>query len=144
MSKVLTQEEIIAKAVAEALAKQEEKTALRLQEQERQFELKQKQKLENKISLGCTVVEKSIIQGKPIIDKDTKQQKEVNGEPAFYPDKYTAKLSFRGGEIETPINKDNFDLLDIGLDYLALGRLGEVKEFGASVIKPIFTQFIKI
>lgn len=121
------------KLIAEALAKQEA-----------QFELKLKQREENLISLGCTIVDLIQIDGKPIMDKETGKQKELNGELAFYPNKYTCKISFNGGELETPINKKDFETLIKQERYLAKGRLGEVKEFGISTIKPIFSDFIKI
>ena len=122
----------------------DEKIALALAKQQEQFELKLKQREENKISLGCRVVELVEILGKPIIDKETQQQKEINGVPAFYPNKYTAKLSFIGGELETPIKEKDFSNLKINSQYLALGRLGEVKEFGNTVLKPIFSDFVEL
>lgn len=122
----------------------DEKIALALAKQQEQFELKLKQREENKISLGCRIVELVEIVGKPIIDKETGQQKELNGVPAFYPNKYTAKLSFIGGELETPIKEKDFSNLKINSQYLALGRLGEVKEFGNTVLKPIFSEFVEL
>ncbi len=122
----------------------DEKIALALEKQQKEFELKLKQREKNSIELGCRVVELILIEGKPIIDKETKLQKELNGELAFYPNKYAVKLSFIGGEIETPINKDTFEFLKIGEQYLSIGRLGEVKEFGNTLIKPIFSQFTQI
>ena len=122
----------------------DEKIALALEKQQKEFELKLKQREKNLIELGCRVVELILIEGKPIIDKETKAQKEINGELAFYPNKYAVKLSFIGGEIETPINKDTFEFLKIGEQYLSIGRLGEVKEFGNTLIKPIFSQFAQI
>lgn len=122
----------------------DEKIALALAKQQEQFELKLKQREENKISLGCRIVELVEIVGKPIIDKETGQQKELNGVPAFYSNKYTAKLSFIGGELETPIKEKDFSNLKINSQYLALGRLGEVKEFGNAVLKPIFSEFVEL
>lgn len=122
----------------------DEKIALALEKQQKEFELKLKQREKNEISLGCRVVEMSIIEGKAIIDKETKQQKEVDGIPQFYPNKYTAKLSFIGGEIDTPITKEVFDTLKVNEQYLALGRLGEVREFGSTVMKPIFSSYQEI
>ena len=122
----------------------DEKIALALAKQQEQFELKLKQREENKISLGCRIVELVEIVGKPIIDKETGQQKEINGVPATYPNKYTAKLSFIGGELETPIKEKDFSNLKINCQYLALGRLGEVKEFGNTVLKPIFSEFVEL
>lgn len=122
----------------------DEKIALALEKQQKEFELKLKQREKNLIELGCRVVELILIEGKAIIDKETKAQKEINGELAFYPNKYAVKLSFIGGEIETPINKDTFEFLKVGEQYLSIGRLGEVKEFGNTLIKPIFSQFTQI
>ncbi|QKF73292.1 hypothetical protein AFAEC_1126 [Aliarcobacter faecis] len=122
----------------------DEKIALALQKQQEEFDFKLKQREENKISLGCKVVELVEIPGKPIMDKETGIQKENNGIPAFYPNKYTAKISFIGGEIETPIKQKDFEDLKIDCRYLAVGRLGEVKEFGNTLIKPIFSQFVEL
>lgn len=123
----------VEKMIAEALAKQEES-----------FNLKLKQREENIISLGCTIVDLTQIDGKPIIDKESGKQKEVNGEPAFYPNKYTCKIAFDGGALETPIKQSDFESLQKNERYLAKGRLSEVKEFGVSLIKPVFSDFIKI
>lgn len=122
----------------------DEIVALALEKQQKEFELKLQQRDENSIKLGCQVVEVNTIDGKPIIDKETKLQKEIAGELAFYPDKYSVKISFVGGEIETPINKQVFESLKINSRYLAIGRLGEVKEFGNTLIKPIFSHFQEI
>ncbi len=122
----------------------DEKIALALEKQQQEFDLKLKQRDKNLIELGCQVVEMIIIEGKPILDKETKVQKEIGGELAFYPNKFSVKLSFVGGELETPISKQIFDSLKINERYLAIGRLGEVKEFGNSLLKPIFSHFQKI
>jgi lipopolysaccharide assembly outer membrane protein LptD (OstA) len=128
-----TKELSIDEIVSNALAKQQE-----------QFEAKLKQRETNEVRLSCRVVEMSIIEGKAILDKETRQQKEVNGELQYYPNKYTAKLSFIGGEIETPITRELFESLIIYSQYLAIGRIGEVKEFGNTVIKPIFSRYTEI
>lgn len=122
----------------------DEKIALALAEQQRHFDLKLKQREENIISLGATLTELTEIKGSPILDKETKQQKEINGVLAFYPNRYSCKLAFNGGEIETPIKENDFHSLKINARYLTTGRLGEVKEFGNVVIKPIFSHFIEL
>lgn len=122
----------------------DEKIALALEKQQQEFDLKLKQRDKNLIELGCQVVEMIIIEGKPILDKETKIQKEIGGELAFYPNKFSVKLSFVGGELETPISKQIFDSLKINERYLAIGRLGEVKEFGNALLKPIFSHFQEI
>ncbi len=98
----------------------------------------------NKIELGATVVELVEVLGKAIIDKETGLQKENNGVPAFYPNRYSVKISFNGGEIESPIKEADYKNLKIGSRYLVNGRLGEVKEFGSSSIKPIFSGFVQL
>lgn len=126
-------EERIQQLLAVALAEKEEETRLKIQ-----------QRNENKVSYGCEVVDLVEIVGKPIIDKETGQQKEINGELAFYPNKYTVKLSGRGFEIDTPITQKDFEFLKVGFSYLAIGRLALVKEFGLSVLKPIFSEFVEL
>lgn len=79
-----------------------------LEKQQREFELKLKQRDKNIIELGCQVVEMIIIDGKPILDKETKIQKEICGELTFYPNKYSVKITFVGGELETLISKQIF------------------------------------
>jgi phage pi2 protein 07 len=122
----------------------DELIAQALEKQQKEFELKLKQRDKNSIELGCQVVEMIIVEGKPKLDKETKVQIEIGGELVFYPNKYNVKLSFVGGELETPITKQIFDSLKINERYLALGRLGEVKEFGNALLKPIFSHFQEI
>lgn len=122
----------------------DELIAQALEKQQKEFELKLKQRDKNSIELGCLVVEMIIVDGKPRLDKETKVQIEIAGELAFYPNKYSVKLSFVGGELETPITKQIFDSLKINERYLAVGRLGEVKEFGNALLKPIFSHFQEI
>jgi hypothetical protein len=119
----------------------DEIVALALAKQEERFEMKLKQREKNEVSLSCRIIETSVLEGKAVLDRETKLQKELNGQLLFYPNKYTVKLSFIGGEIDTPITRDLFESLKINSQYLAIGRIGEVKEFGNSIIKPIFSSY---
>lgn len=119
----------------------DEIVALALAKQEEKFTMMLKQREKNEVSLSCRIVELSVFEGKPVLDKETKLQKELNGQLLFYPNKYAVKLSFIGGEIDTPITKEFFETLKINSQYLAIGRIGEVKEFGNSIIKPIFSSY---
>jgi hypothetical protein len=123
---------------------QEEAIALALEKQKEEFLLILKQREKNSVEVAGNVTELIQIDGKPIIDKETKQQKEIGGELAFYPNKYTLKLTFDGGELETPITKEWFESLILGERYLAIGRLARVTEFGNILIKPVFSHFQKI
>lgn len=122
----------------------DEIVAAALEKQAQQFDLKLKQREKNSVEVAGNVTELIQIDGKPIIDKETKQQKEIAGELAFYPNKYTLKLTFDGGELETPITKEWFSSLTLGDRYLAIGRLARVTEFGNILIKPVFSNFQKI
>ena len=119
--KYLPQEELIAQAVAQAT---------------KEFELKQKQREENIVSLGCTVISKETVKGSPIVDKQSGQQK-INlqsGEVMCYPDKYKATFQFVGGSITQEINEDKFEQLQELQKYYCIGYLGEVKRFGNELI----------
>lgn len=130
MKKELTQDELIAQAVAQA---------------NKEFELKQEQRDCNLVKLGCRVMYKEVIQGKPIIDRETKEQRLDNqGKPASYPDKYKATLMFMGGEIIIDVSLNDYETLELHKSYLCSGHYGEVKVFGQAVMQPIFTQFTKI
>lgn len=111
----------------------------------KEFELKQQQREMNEIQLGARLILKRVLNGKPIIDKDTNEQKVFNGIPQCYPDKYFVTLQFIGGELETEIKDSNiFDSLEQNKMYLCTGYLGEVKNFGVSELKPIITKFTQI
>lgn len=130
-SKSLTQDEIIAQAVAQA---------------NKEFELKQQQREENVIRLGARVINKEVIHGKPIIIKETGQQKlnSTTGEPQCYADKYKVSLQFMGGEITVDANESDYEKLELHKTFLCVGHYGEVKKFGDSFMEPIFTKFTKI
>lgn len=128
--KPLTQDEIIAQAVAQA---------------NKEFELKQQQREENIVRIGARVINKETIHGKPIIIKETQQQKiSADGIPQCYPDKYKVSLQFMGGELTTDVNQQNYDKLELHKTFLCVGHYGEVKKFGESFMEPIFTQFTQI
>lgn len=130
MPKELTQDEIIAQAVAQA---------------NKEFELKQQQREENVIRIGARVINKDVIQGKPIIVKETQQQKlDGNGIPQSYPDKYKVSLQFMGGEITVDVNQQNYEKLELHKTFLCVGHYGEVKKFGESFMEPIFTNYTQI
>ncbi len=130
VKKELTQDELIAQAVAQA---------------NKEFELKQAQREENSIRIGARVVNKDVINGRPIIIKETGQQKlGQSGEPLCYADKYKVSLQFMGGEITVDVNERDYELLEMHKSFLCVGHYGEVKRFGESFMEPIFTQYTKI
>ena len=131
VKKELTQDELIAQAVAQA---------------NKEFELKQAQREENTIKIGARVVNIEVINGRPIIIKETGQQKvhPQTGEPQFYADKYKVSLQFMGGEITVDVNEKDYELLEMHKSFLCVGHYGEVKRFGESFMEPIFTQYTKI
>ena len=105
-----------------------------LAQQAQQFEKKMDSRLKqeriNECKLAATVQETRQVQGKPIIDDETKEQKvDTNGVPQSYPDKYYASLTFDGGSIEVEIQKDQFDVLVPSKRYLCDGHIGDVRVF---------------
>ena len=122
----------------------DEKIALALEAKEKDFELRLKQRETNEAKIAGTCAELIMVEGKPIIDKETKQQKEFNGELCFYPNRYSYRHSFDGGSIEISLNKEKYDSMIVGARYLAVGRFASVTEFGNTIIKPVFSHFQKI
>lgn len=130
MSKQLTVEEQIQQAVAQA---------------NKELQLKQQQREQNELKLGARLVSKRIQEGSPVIDKDTREQKIVNGIPQKYPDKYFVTLQFMGAELETEVkDKIIFDDLEEMKTYFCVGYIGEVKRFGSSYIEPIIRKYTLI
>ncbi|RXJ98376.1 hypothetical protein CRU98_10075 [Arcobacter sp. CECT 8986] len=129
MAEKLTVEEQIQQAVLKA---------------QRELELKQQQREQNIVKLGARVVSKRVQQGQPIIDKQSGNQKEVNGVPQCYPDKFYITLQFMGAELEKEVSKDNYDLVQEMHTYFCEGYVGEVKKFGNTYIEPIITRFTQI
>ncbi len=130
MSKALTVEEQIAQAVAK---------------QNNELALKQEQREENKFSLGARIIAKDIIQGSPIMDKSTNQQKlDALGEPACYPNKFKLTVQFMGAELQSEVKQDLYDSVEEMRTYYCEGYIGEVKKYGSSFIEPIFRKFTTI
>jgi hypothetical protein len=130
VKKQLTQEELEAQMVARI---------------NRELELKQAQREENKCTMGARCMAKRVQNGSPIIDKQTQQQKiDGNGVALCYPDKYYVTLQFMGGELEKEVRLEQFEDLEEFKTYYCEGYIGEVKKFGNSFIEPIFTKFTKI
>ncbi|MGM0518188.1 MAG: hypothetical protein ACQERD_00935 [Campylobacterota bacterium] len=128
--KQMTQEELIAQAVAQA---------------ERKMELKIQQREMNTIKLGATVVNTELIRGREIVDKQTGEvKKDSAGNAMRYPDKFKAQLLFNGGNMETSITEDDFSQLQPNKKYLCEGYMGEIKVFGNVQIAPIFTSFTQL
>ena len=123
----------------------EEQVAQEVAKLNRQFELKQEQRETNKVSIGARVVDLKILEGKPVIDKVTNQQKLVNGVPQNYQDKYYVTLQFLGSSLETEVKtRQVYDSFELHKTYFCEGYLGEVKKFGDSQLEPIFTTFTKL
>ena len=127
------QEQYIAEMMAQEVAKQN-----------KALELKQSQREQNKVVLGARVQELRIQNGSPIVDKETKQQKIVNGEPQCYPNKYYVKLQSMGVELEAEISEITHNELEQFKTYQCEGYIGIVKFFGVEQIAPIFNKFTLI
>lgn len=123
----------------------EEQVAQQVAKLNKEFELKQEQRETNKVSIGARVVDLKILEGKPVIDKVTNQQKLVNGVPQNYQDKYYVTLQFLGSSLETEVkSRLAYDFFELHKTYFCEGYLGEVKKFGDSQLEPIFTTFKKL
>ncbi|RXK01504.1 hypothetical protein CRV02_08320 [Arcobacter sp. CECT 8989] len=135
MSTKLTkeQQEQVDLMVAQAVAKQNS-----------ELELKQRQRETNLVQMGAFVQELRVQEGSPIIDKQTQQQKEVNGIPQCYPDKYYVRLQAMGLELETEVQQSIFESLEENRTYLCEGRIALVKKFGSDYIEPVFKKFTLI
>ena len=108
-----------------------------------------KQSNQNEIKLGATCTVKKINEGSAIMDKTVTpnvQKIDLNtGEPMFYKDKYFITLTFDGGEVETEVTREQYDdVLQEGGRYLCNGRLSPVKNFGQTVIAPVFYAFTRL
>lgn len=135
MSTKLTkeQQEQVDLMVAQAVAKQNS-----------ELELKQRQRETNLVQMGAFVQELRVQEGSPIIDKQTQQQKEVNGIPQCYPNKYFVRLQAMGLELETEVSQTIYDSLEENRTYLCDGRIAVVKKFGNEYIEPVFKKFTLI
>lgn len=135
MSNKLTkeQQEQVDLMVAQAVAKQNN-----------ELELKQRQRETNLVQMGAFVQELRIQEGSPIIDKQTQQQKEVNGIPQCYPNKYYVRLQAMGLELETEVQQSIYESLEENRTYLCEGRVAIVKKFGSDYIEPVFKKFTLI
>ena len=110
-----------------------------------EFEAKQEQREMNSVRLGARVISKRVVNGSPIVDKTTGEQKVLGGIPQTYSDKYYVVLQLVGAELETEIKDFTvFDSLEENKTYFCEGRIGEVKNYGVSSLAPIITKFTKI
>lgn len=122
----------------------EEQVAQQVAELNRQFELKQEQRELNEVRIGARVVIKRIQLGSPVIDKDTREQKVVNGVPQTYASKYFVTIQFMGSALEAEVSSETYDSLEEMRTYLCEGYIGEVKRYGTPYIEPIFRKFTQI
>ncbi len=94
----------------------------------------------NEVVLGCSILEKRIIEGK--------EKKDSQGNPTGekWPDGYSVELSFEGGKFGVRVDKMTFNLLEIGSSrYLAKGVLEtKVNEYGFSVPGVKITSFERL
>lgn len=96
----------------------------------------------NSISLGVTVTELECKEGAEIKDKVTGEVQIDNwGNPKRYKNKYFATFTFNGGTMTQELKENLYNQLGLNRRYFAMGRLGEVSNFGETSIAPIFTQF---
>lgn len=122
----------------------EEQNAQLIAEMNRQFELKMQQRELNEVRIGARLVSKKVQLGSPVIDKDTKEQKVVNGVPQTYASKYFVTIQFMGSALETEVSNETYDSLEEMKTYLCEGYIGEVKRYGTSYIEPVFRKFTQI
>ena len=122
----------------------EEQVAQQIARMNREFELKQIQREMNEVKIGARVMSKRIQNGSPVIDKDTKEQKVVNGVPQTYASKYFVTIQFMGSSLEAEVSNETYDILEEMKTYLCEGYIGEVKRYGTSYIEPIFRRFTQI
>jgi tyrosine-protein phosphatase YwqE len=102
-----------------------------------------KQANQNGVRLGATVVDKIIVDGKPIVDKSTGAQSidPKTGELRTYADKYYVVIEFNGGTLKTEITKELYAPLEIGARYSCSGRIASVNVFGEAHLLPVFSSF---
>lgn len=113
--------------------------------QNKELELKQRQREINQVQMGAYVQELRVQEGSPIIDKQTQQQKvDASGFPQCYPNKYFVRLQAMGLELETEVSQTIFDNLEENRTYLCDGRIAVVKKFGNEYIEPVFKKFTLI
>lgn len=107
---------------------------------------KQLQRDCNKVDIGAVVAKLEKINGKPILDKETKQPRLDNdGVPQCYPDKFKVTLQFLGGELVTDISAHEYsEILKVGHRFYCQGYMGLVKDFNVSTMKPIFTSYTEV
>lgn len=113
------------------------------QQKEAVKELMRKMKA-NTIYLGADLVEVRETELKPIIDKETNQQKkDKDGQDMFWQQRYYAKFAFMGGEVETEVNSKQYEELkeNINMPYFLTGRLSKIRSFGSEVTAPVFQAF---
>ncbi|PFX11096.1 hypothetical protein AWC38_SpisGene25428, partial [Stylophora pistillata] len=95
----------------------------------------------NSVELTGTVIESYFYpkEPKPMLDKDTKEPlKDENGVVRTFPQKHIVKISFNGGEYEFDVPKSLTTPIDVGSVYKFVGRMSLVKEFGSTIVKPVF------
>lgn len=105
-----------------------------------------KQSNKNEIVTGATCADKRVHEGSPMMDKETKQPKiDLNtGEVMRYSDKHYVTLTFDGGQIETEVTRDQYNLLSHGKRYVCYGRLAPVRVFGQEQILPVYYSFTEL
>lgn len=91
----------------------------------------------NKIELAGTIVDhREILGGEKI--RDGVPMTDLNGEVMRYPTTYMVRISFTGGEIETKLDKVQFEKIKAGDIVLLRGRLGMVRNFGQDSVGWVF------
>jgi len=112
-----------------------------------QFAVFMKQSNANEVRTGATCADIRVLEGNPIIDKETKLPK-VNpdtGEVMKWNDRYFAVLTADGLEFETEITKEQYEnVLTVGSRFLCIGRLSKIKHYGQEILAPVYYAFTKL
>lgn len=79
----------------------------------------------NEIELAGKVIELSVSEAKPKIDKQTNEHsKDANGNLEYWEPFYSASIIFEGGELNMNLSKDIYEKLVIGKRFLFSGMMG--------------------
>ena len=79
----------------------------------------------NEIALAGKIIELSVSEAKPKIDKQTKEHtKDANGNLEFWDPFYSAEIIFEGGSLYMNISKEIYSKLEIGKRFLFEGMMG--------------------
>ena len=79
----------------------------------------------NDIELAGKVIDLSVSEMKPKIDKQTNQQSsDSNGNLEFWEPFYSCEIIFEGGSLKMNLSRDLYEQLEVGRRYLFSGMMG--------------------